>query len=361
MIIYEPETVKTIQHSRKIAVYGARIVAAEVAYVLLNPPYNIDIDCFLVTSRDGNPSTLLGLPVYQFDEVKEQLRDALILIAVLEKHVEEIRSTLIDSGISDYIFLTFESDLWGRLRANSFAFYCKTNGRVYRDLKSELSKGNGDNAIGQIHVYRAICHLDKPIREDMSPFDWEIPIQVGSELTEQRIAKVCDSYGGDSISSQNRKYCELTALYWVWKHDHADYKGLCHYRRHFVLSSEERYRILSSGIDVIVTYPIVNYPNVKMCYYHDHDENDWEKLKDIIKIRCPEYEMDFQVLENSTFYYAFNMMMARKEVFDDYCSWLFPLLDEVDRQVEGHADPYQNRFIGFRAERLINVDWLHHS
>ena len=58
-----------------------------------------------------------------------------------------------------------------------------------------------------------------------------LPLHVGREGKEDL------GYRGDNegnnISLKNDSYCEITALYWVWKNLNCDYIGLCHYRRYF--------------------------------------------------------------------------------------------------------------------------------
>ena len=55
------------------------------------------------------------------------------------------------------------------------------------------------------------------------------------------------------------------------------------------------------------------------------------------------------------------MLFCKREVFDAYCGWLFPLLFRLEDVVDlTHADEYQRRLYGFLGERLLNV-WVLHN
>ena len=63
-------------------------------------------------------------------------------------------------------------------------------------------------------------------------------IYVGNKVREDAKLKglIVDSEG-NSICEKNPYYCELTALYWIWKNDKkSDWIGLNHYRRYFMSS-----------------------------------------------------------------------------------------------------------------------------
>ena len=54
----------------------------------------------------------------------------------------------------------------------------------------------------------------------------------------------------------------------------------------------------------------------------------------------------------------FNMMFCKKELFDQYCSWLFDILFELEKYVDlNELNDYQKRLYGFLSERLLNI-WV---
>lgn len=172
---------------------------------------------------------------------------------------------------------------------------------------------------------------------------------------------------GDNISSKNKNYCELTALYWLWKNSNDDIVGLEHYRRMFLndnineigLLSEDEILSIMSKYDIIV--PTLFDNNTRTVYQHyveDHKKRDIELVQNIISSKYPEYNSSFNQVMNSKYEYGFNMLITKKDILDEYSQWLFDILFDLENKVDiSKYDEYQKRIYGFLSERLFNV-WL---
>ena len=250
------------------------------------------------------------------------------------------------------------------IRGNVYREEQREKGKFYLTLEDELRKAyipdQKDTGKKKVGLYTARCHVDRPLTEDISRYFWELPIQVGAALTEQRICGICDNTG-DHISHKNRQYCELTALYWIWKNDRSDYVGLGHYRRHFELDEKMLEKLLYSDIDVVFTIPIFDFPSVAEVYRRDHMEGDWTVMLKAIRELCPEYLSAAKELETGKFYYGYNMFIMKREILDRYCAWLFPILFYCEEHCGGERSVYQERYIGFLAEHLMSIYFLYHE
>lgn len=184
---------------------------------------------------------------------------------------------------------------------------------------------------------------------------------------------------GDNISTKNDRYCELTALYWIWKNDiFSKYIGLCHYRRYFKMNfgildlwKKQYNRKQLYSEDIRVTSRIINClekgftilpkplnfgkTTVKEQYESCHVPEDLEILEKIVKTKFPNYEQAWDDVFTSHQLYTYNMFITNRKRFNDYMEWLFQILFEVEKYIPPKEDPYQNRTFGFMSERLFNV------
>ena len=172
---------------------------------------------------------------------------------------------------------------------------------------------------------------------------------------------------GDNISSKNKNYCELTALYWIWKNSNDDIVGLEHYRRMFLndnigeigLLNEDEILCILNNYDIIV--PTLFNNKTRTVYQHyveDHKKRDIELAQNIINSKYPDYNSSFNQVMNSKYEYGFNMMITIKDILDEYSQWLFDILFDLENKIDiSKYDEYQKRIYGFLSERLFNV-WL---
>ena len=116
---------------------------------------------------------------------------------------------------------------------------------------------------------------------------------------------------------------------------------------------------LLSDADIVMSCPYkVGYP-VGIHYRVKHRACDFRAMRAVVREKFPEYMPAFRSVMRSTQMSLANMFIMRRELFDDYCRWLFGVLFEVERRIVISTDPFQMRVFGFMAERLMNV-WVRH-
>lgn len=199
-----------------------------------------------------------------------------------------------------------------------------------------------------------------------------IPIQVGKCYTNIDLGFLSDDQK-NNIADKNNTYCELTALYWMWKNDNSkpdDVIGLCHYRRYFtsnLFSKSSKYYLTDHevekelrSVDIILPKKVYLQTTVKEKYSLTGSgfQKDLKLLREIIVERCPEYLQNYDDIMEGKEQYFWNMFLCKKKIMDDYCEWLFGILGELESRVDMREyTKQQSRIFGFVSERLLNV-WV---
>lgn len=209
-----------------------------------------------------------------------------------------------------------------------------------------------------------------------------IPIQVGAVYNEGiGIQKDSD---GDNISCMNPYCSELSATYWLWKNVDSDYKGLFHYRRFMTFKNDcylkkiplkllyyisklvaplirdsrcfcpqyYIFKIKEKEIDDYLSSFAIELNedinrNSTLCYslgYMKHSTRTiethirlgiggkhFEVLDPIIKEYYPKFYPFFKKTLKSSKLIGYNMIIAQKDIFNEYCSIMFGILDKYHK------------------------------
>lgn len=214
------------------------------------------------------------------------------------------------------------------------------------------------------------------------------PMQVGTALGERLPGMAYyDNDSEDNISELNKKYCELTGIYYAWKHISADYYGFCHYRRFFSFSpkrnsltayvenlkkhtpeeiirkygmDEENITATVKDYDVLMQKPYYIFITNRFMYSISPSgkTKDLDWCLQTIKRDYPEMYKTAKRYMHCPMSYTCNMFIMKKEIFFDYCEWLFDILQKFDKEVDCSAyTPVQYHVSAYLAERLTGIYW----
>lgn len=347
MVMCKDSLLNTLKQYRRKYIYGAGVVAYGV-YAYLYEVENVNIDAFVVTSNKEERK-IADVDVLEFQNVKSG-EDVFWIIATPEVYHNEIKVTLEKQGFFTYVCVDYE------LEYSMMGKYLQTKCNIVlmENVKPSHTFSCEEN---DCQILMAVSHNDKALAKSYTVSDYVNRIQVGAALTNQRIAELTDC-AGINISEQNALYGELTATYYAWKNMRCSIIGLFHYRRILEIEDWMLYEINKRNIDVILPLPFVCYPNTKGQYGRYLTDEDIEIMWDVLKEFSHDYyERSREVLEDR-YLYNYNMLVARWEVFEDYCNWMFPILQEICVRCESLNIDRIDRYIGRVGEVLTSIYFL---
>jgi len=220
------------------------------------------------------------------------------------------------------------------------------------------------------HVYRAADHLGQVTPIYVGPGADQAPPGQMTDITEQ------------TPRLDNRRWCELTALYKIWREGpNSDIIGFCHYRRLFdfrMPTSSHRQINYSKNDLPSLSEAFFNHDllsnlarNTLICprpfrsgvtlweqYHRSHCINDLGHVVGYLSRKYP-HILPFAVssLREKELFFT-NLFVTHWEIFDELCEFLFDVLQDFERAHPTlRASQYQNREIGFLGERLFHI-WL---
>ena len=332
----------------KFYIFGAHSRAQTTAeYVkTLHPDW--ELLGFLVDDEEKNASELMDVPVLYLDKKPELDTSASVYLGIRGAGFVHATEALQKLGFDEIIPVTPELDRELRMA------YMKTTfpaaGRAF-ELLDEISVDGDASA----KAFLGVAHgtFDERILDAEELRLEERFIQAGTALAQEQFDCSFHDNDGENISDKNRQFCELTVLYWLWKNCSADWIGLEHYRRRFLLPEGWTSRL--GQVDAILPVPLYVYPSLEGNFVARHEKKVWDAAIQILVEQHPGMqEAATEFFSNQGCYSPCNMLIARREVLDDLCSWMFPMLFELENRIGPLKDSYQNRYPGFVSERFIS-------
>jgi hypothetical protein len=329
-----------IRRYSKFVLYGARVVAYG-AYVALRSLYGRTPECFIVSASEGNPAEIEGIEVCTLDACALDAENTLVVIAVTELLQDEIAMALYAKGYRHIFRLTAHEE--HLLMSRYFASIGKF--RTLGDVP--------DGSPADLALYEVRNHRDKPLSDRPKLLPFERFIQAGAVLTDERIAPIPDN-SGDNISAKNRQYCEMSATYWVWKNTKHEWKGIEHYRRRLLVRPE----MLNDGVDAVMPLPYICYPDTVSQFCRFVSEDVLNALLQTLRILHPsEYDNYLRIL-NGQYQYTYNLVCAKREVFDAYCRWFFNITEYMETLANKVPEIANTRALSYVAEVLTNIYFM---
>lgn len=341
---------------KHVYLFGAGFRAKILVGILLSELKSFRFEYAVVTNKKNAVIDLYwDISVIGLGDVHSCNSESLFVIGMREAYAYDVISEIQAAGFTNYIFISDKN--FEIMKRN----YVKK--RYADNFRTDRGYRQCDYHCGEIEckvkIYMVKSEMDKKIKHDIQRPDI-IPIQGGRQISSVKIAELGDDTG-QNISLKNRRLNEFTVLFWMWKNapQCADYIGLCHYRRIFDMDSALD-SIKNEHPDVILGEMELLFPTLEKHYNSVHYQEDFVLMKNVLRKHFPEYYKVAEDYFSQELFVPYNMVIAKRAVFNEYAEWIFSVLEEIERLWTPHGNEYQDRAIAFLGERLMGVYFLYH-
>ena len=223
-----------------------------------------------------------------------------------------------------------------------------------------------------------------------------IPVRCGAMFDSRKNIKIAGDNTGVNISDKWMFYGDLTVLYWAWKNADLDFYGFCNFKKYFAFpfdkQHEDKYgNIICEYMDEktinglglkatkricqeIVPYDIVlpcafnirnsnkKFKNIFQYYDFVRGKNtdDLEKILLIIGSLFPDYLEDARSYFNGQNLFFSSLFVMRREIFSEFCAWLFHILEEYEKQASCIYDNIDEiRSVYQIGEIMLGIFYIH--
>lgn len=161
-----------------------------------------------------------------------------------------------------------------------------------------------------------------------------------------------DDFEGN-ISQVNRRVGFLTGTYWAWKNyeklGNPEYFGSFGYRR--LLNPDFLEHL--HDYDIILPKPRNLYPEtIKEQFIRYHGIEVYQNMINVFEAVYPQQKSLLQEYLNGNLGYFDELYVMKKNIFFQFCSWVFPLLFTLLKNPLIILNNQDERDIGFICERL---------